>query len=224
MARVLVNWKRTSGVMKNMVLVDLYTDGTDPVSEANLKLEEDKFQTIAIPFYVLYDGNRNVVATFSKGLTRNPEEYLSFLNTRSAGGPLNAADKTALDGTPFRTLDGADLSMADWKGKVVVLNYWATWCVPCRKEIPEFNRMQDELGAKGVEVVGISMDEDGAQVVKPFLEKNPIRYTIGLGSGSMDQLPITVVLDRNGKPVQRFDGLATPDEIRAAVVKAQTAG
>jgi thiol:disulfide interchange protein DsbD len=213
-----------AGVMKNMVLVDLYTDGTDPVSEANLKLEEDKFQTIAIPFYVLYDGNRNVVATFSKGLTRNPEEYLSFLNTRSAGGPLNAADKTALDGTPFRTLDGADLSMADWKGKVVVLNYWATWCVPCRKEIPEFNRMQDELGAKGVEVVGISMDEDGAQVVKPFLEKNPIRYTIGLGSGSMDQLPITVVLDRNGKPVQRFDGLATPDEIRAAVVKAQTAG
>jgi thiol:disulfide interchange protein DsbD len=210
-----------AGVMKNMVLVDLYTDGTDAVSEANLKLEEDKFQTIAIPFYVLYDADRNVVATFPKGLTRNPEEYLSFLNARGAEGPLKAAASPALEGAPFRTLDGAALSTADWKGKVVVLNYWATWCVPCRKEIPEFNRMHDELGAAGVEVVGISMDEDGAQAVKPFLAKNPMKYTVGLGSGSMDQLPITVVIDRNGNTVQRFDGLATPAEIRAAVAKAQ---
>jgi hypothetical protein len=68
------------------------------------------------------------------------------------------------------------------------------------------------------------MDEEGEQVVKPFLKKNPIKYTIGLGSGSMDQLPITVVLDRNGNTVQRFDGLASPAEIRAAVAKAQAAG
>jgi len=85
-----------AGVMKNMVLVDLYTDGTDAVSEANLKLEEDKFQTIAIPFYVLYDANQNVLATFP-GLTRKPGEYLSFLNTRSAAAPLNARVKPALD-------------------------------------------------------------------------------------------------------------------------------
>ena len=66
--------------------------------------------------------------------------------------------------------------------------------------------MHDELGAKGVEVVGISMDEDGAEAVKPFLRKNPMKYTVGLGSGSMDQLPVTVVLDRNGNTVKRFDG------------------
>src|SRR5581483_11334633 len=145
----------------------LYTDGTDAVSEANQKLEESKFETVALPFYVLYDANQNVLATFP-GLTRNPEEYLSFLNTKPAGAPaaapLNAANPS-LDGTPFKTLDGAALSTADWKGKVVVLNYWATWCVPCRSEIPEFNRIHDELGAQGVEVVGISMDEDGASAV-----------------------------------------------------------
>ncbi len=208
--------------MKNMVLVDLYTDGSDTASQANLKLEEDKFQTIAIPFYVLYDSNQNVLATFP-GLTRKPEEYLSFLSTRSAGAP-NAAVASGLDGLPFHTLDGAPLSAADWKGKIVVLNYWATWCVPCRKEIPEFNRMHDELGAKGVEVVGISMDEDGAQAVKPFLAQNPIKYTLGLGSGSMDQLPVTIVIDRNGNTVRRFDGLATAVEIRQAVEKAQMAG
>jgi thiol:disulfide interchange protein len=205
------------GVMKNMVLVDLYTDGTDAASEANQKLEEDKFQTVAIPFYVLYDANQNVIATFP-GLTRKPEEYLSFLNTKPAtSAPVTAA----LDGAPFKTLEGAALSTTDWKGKVVVLNYWATWCVPCRSEIPEFNRMHDELGAKGVEVVGISMDEGGAEAVKPFLRNNPMKYTVGLGSGSMDQLPVTVILDRNGNTVQRFDGLATPDQIRAAVTKAQ---
>jgi thiol-disulfide isomerase/thioredoxin len=114
--------------------------------------------------------------------------------------------------------------MADWKGKVVVLNYWATWCVPCRSEIPEFNRMHDELGSKGVEVVGISMDQEGADVVKPFLEKNPMKYTVGLGSGEMDQLPITVILDRNGKTVKRFERLAKPEEIRAAISEAQNAG
>lgn len=210
------------GVMKNMVLVDLYTDGTDAASEANQKLEESKFQTVAIPFYVLYDANQNVLATFP-GLTRKPEEYLTFLNTKTpttAAAPVSAA----LDGAPFKTLDGAPLSTTDWKGKVVVLNYWATWCVPCRSEIPEFNRIHDELGAKGVEVVGISMDQDGVDAVKPFIEKNPMKYTIGIGSGSMDQLPVTVVLDRNGNMVKRFDGLVKPDEVRAAVTQAQNAG
>jgi thiol:disulfide interchange protein len=203
------------GVMKNMVLVDLYTDGTDAASQANQKLEEDKFQTVAIPFYVLYDANKNVLATFP-GLTREPVKYLTFLNAK--------APAPGLDGAPFKTLEGAALSTTDWRGKVVVLNYWATWCVPCRSEIPEFNRIQDELGAKGVEVVGISMDEDGAEVVKPFLQKNPMKYTVGLGSGSMEQLPVTVVLDRNGNTVKRFDQLATPAEIRAAITKAQAAG
>jgi thiol:disulfide interchange protein len=202
-----------AGVMKNMVLVDLYTDGTDAASQANQKLEEEKFKTIAEPFYVLYDANRKVLATFPS-YTRDTQAYLSFLNTK----------QSALDGAPFKTLDGAALSPADWKGKVVVLNYWATWCVPCRSEIPEFNRMHDELGAKGVEVVGISMDQDGVDAVKPFLEKNPMRYTVGVGSGEMDQLPVTLVLDRNGNTIRRFDGTATADEIRAAVTKAQQAG
>jgi thiol-disulfide isomerase/thioredoxin len=210
------------GVMKNMVLVDLYTDGTDAASQTNQKLEEDKFKTVAIPFYVLYDSNQNVLATFP-GLTRKPEEYLAFLNMRGSSAPL-PSQSADLQGAPFKTLDGAALSPADWKGKVVVLNYWATWCVPCRSEIPEFNKMHDELGAKDVEVVGISMDQDGAEAVKPFLLKNPMKYTVGLGSGEMDQLPVTVVLDKKGNTIQRFEGLAKPEEIRIAISKAQNAG
>jgi len=210
------------GVMKNMVLVDLYTDGTDAASQANQKLEEDQFKTVAIPFYVLYDANQNVLATFP-GLTRKPEEYIAFLNTKGSS-TAPATQNAELQGAPFKTLDGATLSTVDWKGKVVVLNYWATWCVPCRSEIPEFNKMHEELGAKGVEVVGISMDQEGADAVKPFLVKNPMKYTVGLGSGEMDQLPVTIVIDKNGNTIKRFDGLATADEIRAAISKAQNAG
>jgi thiol:disulfide interchange protein DsbD len=201
-------------VARNMVLVELYTDGTDAASEANQKLEEEKFQTVAIPFYVVYDGNRKALATFADK-TSDSQQYLAFLNTR----PADVAP--AFDGGPFRTIEGAPLSTADWKGKVVVLNYWATWCIPCRQEIPEFNRMQEDLGSKGVEVVGISMDEDGAEAVKPFLKQLPMKYTVGLGSGEIGQLPITVVLDRNGNTVERFEGFTRPDAIRAAIAKAQ---
>src|SRR5205823_10473493 len=137
------------------------------------------FHTVAIPFYVLYDNNRNVLSTFTDR-TSDSQKYLAFLNAPAPGGQpaLNAAEAPpALDGAPFKTLEGAALSTAGWKGKVVVLNYWATWCVPCRQEIPEFNRIHDEMGAKGVEVVGISMDQEGAEVVKPFLAQMPMKYT-----------------------------------------------
>ncbi len=205
-----------NGVMQNMVLVDLYTDGTDGPSQVNQKLEEEQFKTVAIPFYVLYDSDKNVLATFPS-LTRNPQEYLAFLNTSGRPAPAPAS----LAGVPFKKLDGGSLSPADWNGKVVVLNYWATWCVPCRAEIPDFNKLHDETG---VEVVGISMDEGGADTVKPFLEKNPIKYTVGLGTGTLDSLPVTIVLDKKGNTVKRFDGEVKPEDVRAAITKAQAAG
>jgi thiol:disulfide interchange protein DsbD len=203
---------------KNMVLVELYTDGTDAASQANQKLEEEKFQTVAIPYYVLYDADQRVIATFADK-TSDAGQYLAFLNT-SAGGTAAVAAEPAIDGQPFRKLDGGALSMSDWKGKVVVLNYWATWCIPCRQEIPEFNKMQAEFGPKGVEVVGISMDEDGAAAVRPFLRQMPMKYTVGLGSGDPGQLPITVVMDRSGKVVARFSGFTAAEKIRAAVAQA----
>jgi thiol:disulfide interchange protein DsbD len=211
-----------AAVVKNMVLVELYTDGTDEASQANQKLEEEKFQTVAIPFYVLYDANQNVLATFADK-TSDSQKYLAFLNTQPApGAPTQAPPLTAqMEGAPFKTLDGGALSMDAWKGKVVVLNYWATWCIPCRQEIPEFNRIQADLGSKGVQVVGISMDEDGAEAVRPFLKQLPMKYTVGLGSGTIGQLPITLVLDRNGKTVGRFEGFTKPEAIREAIAKAQ---
>jgi thiol:disulfide interchange protein len=208
-----------SSVMKNMVLVELYTDRSDPLSESFQKLEAEQFKTVAIPFYVVYDPARNVLATFPDR-TDDSAKFLAFLNAGPRTEAVLAPPATTLEGMPFRNIDGTPLSTAAWRGKVVVLNYWATWCIPCRQEIPEFNRMQADLKAKGVEVVGISMDEDGAEAVKPFLQQVPVQYTIGLGSGQIGQLPVTLVIDREGKTVQRFEGFTKPETIRAAVAKA----
>jgi thiol:disulfide interchange protein DsbD len=213
-----------AGVMKNMVLVDLYTDGTDAPSVANQKLEEDQFKTVAIPFYVLYDQDQKVVATFP-GLTRNENEYLTFLNTRPPAGAA-APTSVAFEGLPFHTMEGAALSPADWKGKITVLNYWATWCVPCRSEIPEFNRLSKELAPNGVQFIGIATDDEGAPIVSKFLKTNPIQYRLGVstGMGNLDELPVTLVLDKNGNTVQRFNGVVTESDIRGAIAKAQNAG
>jgi thiol:disulfide interchange protein len=208
-------------VMRNLVLVDLYTDRDDAVSQQNQQLEQAGFNTIAIPFYVLYDpaaeGEKpRVVATFP-GLTREAPQYVSFLSTPSPQR-ATAAAKPAVD-------LGVSFGSTDLANKVVVANFWATWCVPCRKEIPEFNKLQESLGARGVQVVGVSLDDD-ADVIKPFQTKNPMNYPVELAtdetkkSYNLDQLPVTVVFNRKGQIVDRFVGFTEPEKIRAAVEKA----
>jgi thiol:disulfide interchange protein DsbD len=213
-----------SGVMKDMVLVDLYTDGNDAASQANQALESGEFQTIAIPFYVIYDPDKKVVATFPS-LTRDPAKYLAFLNTR-APEAAPAVVASAASTLPFKTLDGSAFDSAPLSGKVVVVNFWATWCVPCRKEIPSFNQLNKDLGSKGVAVIGVSLDDEGAEVVKPFLAKNPMEYQVALGSDAakdkyqVGPLPTTIVMDRQGKVVHKFEGFTEAAEIRKAVQQA----
>ncbi|MDQ6662904.1 MAG: redoxin family protein, partial [Acidobacteriota bacterium] len=209
-----------AGALKNFVLVDLYTDGNDAASEANQKLEDGRFATIAIPYYVIFDANQKVVATYPSS-TRNTAEYLAFLNTRvEAAAPLAAGD---LNGLALKSLDGTAFDEAGLSGKVVVLNFWATWCVPCRQEIPAFNRMNAALEEKGLRIIGVSMDEEGAAVVNPFLKEHPIEYTVALGPQALNdrfqitQLPVTVVFDRTGKIARRFEGFTPADKIESAV-------
>jgi hypothetical protein len=83
MKRNMFTRPEVDAVARNMVLVELYTDGTDAASEANQKLEEEKFQTVAIPFYVVYDGNQKALATFADK-TGDSQQYLAFLNARPA--------------------------------------------------------------------------------------------------------------------------------------------
>jgi thiol:disulfide interchange protein len=209
----------------NYILVDLYTDGTDEASQANQKLEESKFGTIAEPFYVIYDADQNVVATFPQ-VTRNSSEYLGFLNTpgKAVAAPTVSASSSELDSIPITTLDGAPFDRAALKGKVVVVDLWATWCVPCREEIPAFNKLNDRL--KDAVIVGVAMDEEGAPIVRKFLKDHPMKYAVGLGAQSIndqlkvEQMPTTIIYDRSGKPTRRFEGLTGIDKIEAAIKEA----
>ena len=131
-----------AGALGDFVLVELYTDGTDAASEANQRLEQEKFATVAIPFYAILDANENAIATFP-GLTKNAGEFLAFLSKRPEAPAAPAATFNGLDERPF--------DMAALKGKVVVLNFWATWCVPCIQEIPSFNRIHERYAGQGVQ-------------------------------------------------------------------------
>lgn len=205
-----------ASALQGFVLVDLYGDGNDATSEANQKLELAKFNTVAEPFYAILDPDENVIATFP-GLTKDAAEFLAFIQKGTA------APKAAASASPVQvtSLEGKPVDLA---GKVAVVNFWATWCVPCIAEIPAFNKLHQELAAKGVSVVGVAMDDEGADRVKPFLVKHPIAYTVALGNDALakqfktdEGLPITVVYDRAGKEIRQFRGGISETELRAAV-------
>ena len=102
--------------------------------------------------------------------------------------------------------NGAKVRLADYRGKAVLLNFWATWCGPCQIEIPWFKEFEQQYKSKGFEVLGVSMDEDGWSAVKPYLAEHKLNYRILLGDdtvaqlyGGLDALPTTFMIDREGK-------------------------
>jgi len=209
-----------AAAMKDFVLVELYTDGSDAAADENQKLQLDLFKTVAIPYYAILDPDGKVVASFPS-LTKNPSEYLAFLQTPR---PSTSAATASGDSIPQpTTLDGQPLDIP--KGKVVVVDFWATYCVPCIKEIPSFNKLHQEYSAKGVAVIGIGMDEEGAAKIKPFLAKHKFEYPVGVGKPAfmdaykLDALPVTLLFDRQGKLVKRYDGLTPEADLIAAVQK-----
>jgi peroxiredoxin len=102
--------------------------------------------------------------------------------------------------------NGQSVKLSDYRGKVVLLNFWATWCGPCQIEIPWFVEFEQQLKSRGFEVLGVSMDEDGWKVVKPYIAEKHINYRVLLGDetvsqlyGGLDALPTTFLIDRDGK-------------------------
>ena len=123
----------------------------------------------------------------------------------SAAGQQSADRKAAPDFT-LKDANGQTVKLSDYRGKVVLLNFWATWCGPCQLEIPWFMEFEQEFKSKGFEVVGVSMDDDGWKVVKPYIAAHKLNYRILLGDetvsqlyGGLDALPTTFMIARDGK-------------------------
>ena len=126
-------------------------------------------------------------------------------------------------------LDGSKFNLASKRNKVVLLNVWATWCGPCRVEIPELQKLHNELAPKGFEVIGVSVDEGDPGPVREFVQEQKVTYPIALDPegrlGGVLQtgiLPTSVLLDRTGKIVWKQYGMILPgdEELMKAIEKA----
>lgn len=123
-------------------------------------------------------------------------------------------------------LDGRSHSLTEWRGKVVVLNFWATWCAPCREEMPVFAALQQELGDQGLQFVGVAIDDPEA--VRGYLARHPVNYPIlvgdagvpawadGLGN-QLAALPFSVVFDRDGRKIHAQTGLFRREQVLGKV-------
>ena len=113
-------------------------------------------------------------------------------------------------------LNGDEVHLSDYRGKVVLLNFFATYCPPCRMEMPEFVDLQREYGPKGFKVIAVSVDEDPQQVLPPFIQRMGLNFPVLMATskviadyGNIYALPQTFVIDRQQRIVRHFTGMIT---------------
>ena len=143
--------------------------------------------------------------------------------TKGHGGTPGAVG-TAAPSYALADLEGKVVKNTDFLGKVVILDFWATWCPPCKAEIPHLVALQDKYKSQGLEIVGLSVDEGGANDVKPFAAEHQINYTMLIASsetakdyGGITGIPTTFVVDKQGTIVKKFLGYTDPEVFEAAI-------
>jgi peroxiredoxin len=140
-----------------------------------------------------------------------------FLFARPKAADMRSADFAEQKPAPDFSLpdiNGTTVKLSDFKGKVVVLNFWATWCAPCRKEIPDFIEMQNQYGKDGLQFVGIAIDQEGVQVIKPYADKAKMNYPVLVGDdavfakfGGSNAIPVTLLIDKKGTIRNTYVGM-----------------
>lgn len=148
-----------------------------------------------------------------------------YLSERMSG-PATGASASALLGVTLPDASGKNEALAQWRGKVLVVNFWATWCTPCREEMPEFVAAQRELGARGLQFVGIAIDEP--EKVRQFVAEIGLNYPALIGGygaielsrtlgNQVGALPFTIIIDRSGSIVHTQLGPLREEKLRRIV-------
>lgn len=146
---------------------------------------------------------------------------LGYIRGREHGGPGHEHSTgrvvrkigEAIPDLKFQTLDGKEIKLSDLKSKVTLINFWATWCPPCVKEMPSLQKLSSEYGARGLTVIGVNMDDDPAGVLAPFMAKHQITFPSYIDpKGEIAEqigvsgLPLTLVVDRERKLLLEHTG------------------
>ncbi len=137
------------------------------------------------------------------------------MRTRYQGGPLVAsADRQTMGDFSAADLSGKPWRIADYRGQVVLVNVFATWCPPCREETPGLVELSNQYAGKGLQVVGVSLDEQGKSVLEPFVKEYKIKYPVLLPDVNspftrIQSIPVTFLIDQQGRVAKRYEGAVT---------------
>jgi len=118
---------------------------------------------------------------------------------------------------------GTSVRLSDYQGRVVLLDFWATWCHGCKIEIPWYMEFQNKYKDKGLSVIGVAMDEDGWKSVRPFLKEKSMNYAVVVGNEALaklyavDALPVTLLIDRDGKIADAHAGMVDKDAFESEI-------
>ncbi|HET8550170.1 MAG TPA: redoxin domain-containing protein [Bryobacteraceae bacterium] len=160
------------------------------------------------------------MALISSGCTSSSDQ--------ARAAPANKTRK-ALTAAPDFTLNdvnGRPVRLSDFRGKVVLLNFWATWCGPCKVEIPWFIEFEQKYKDRGLTVIGVAMDEEGWSIVKPYLAARRINYRVVIGTeqvgaayGGVDSLPTTFIIDKDGRIASTHVGLVSKSDYENEILR-----
>jgi thiol:disulfide interchange protein DsbD len=153
-------------------------------------------------------------------LAKNIPDAKTPVTDATSGAPIEPVPELSLN-----LLNGGTLKLESLRGKVVLVDFWATWCVPCLSEIPMFNQLKKDFQSRGLEVIAISLDEEGAAKVKPFVKAHPMDYTQVIGDQSTptafkvddSTLPVTILIDKQGRVRFRHIGITKKDALEAEI-------
>ena len=172
--------------------------------------------------------NRNPLALIVVALVVALGIYVGYHKARRPGSSLaHLTQSSPAPDFSLQSLDGKTMRLSDFRGKAVLLNFWATWCGPCKIEMPWFVDLQKEYGSQGLQIVGVAMDDASKEDIAKFAKDLGVNYPILIGKeavgdeyGGVPALPETFFIGRDGKIVDKIIGLKGKGEIEDSIKKA----
>ncbi len=191
-----------------------------PKPSALMQIAAGALILTAITGYYLFQADGRKAGTETPAAPASPAAASPGVTRDLATGAMAAflvkAERKPLKDVAFQDGTGKALKLSDWKGKVVLVNLWATWCAPCRKEMPDLAKLQKEMGSDQFEVVAVSVDRKGAEASSAFLKEtgaDSLKLYVEPTTAIVTDLeaaglPVTLLIDRNGNEIGRLLGPA----------------